>query len=199
MMNIILSTRNPTKALEIKALFNDPRVQVFTLADAEIQGDAVEDGATLKENALKKARFAREHSHSASWAMADDTGIFINALNGEPGVYSARWAGENAKTEDITNLCLERLKGARDRTATFRTAVAVISPENVEYLFVGKVDGELLEAPRVPPKLKMPYSPLFVPKGETMCWAEMSTEYENTISHRGIAIRKAKSFLEAYL
>ena len=81
--------------------------------------------------------------------MADDTGLFIDALNGEPGIKAARWAGETATTEEIMNYCLRRLKGVKDRSATFETSVAVVSPNGNEYFFSGKVRGQLLEAPRV--------------------------------------------------
>lgn len=198
-MPIILSTRNPSKAHQIKEIFTESPFTILTLAEAGVEGEAIEDGATLEENALKKARFAREQADNAMWTMADDTGIFINALGGEPGIRSARWAGETATTADITNYCLARLKGCADRTASFRTVVALIDPSGTEKLFVGEVEGTLLETPRVPPQPKMPYSPLFVPQGEVMCWAEMPIEYENKISHRGKAFRLARTFLESTL
>ncbi|HUQ30302.1 MAG TPA: non-canonical purine NTP pyrophosphatase [Candidatus Paceibacterota bacterium] len=194
-MNLILSTRNPSKALQIKALFDGSPLSVRTLADAGIEGEAVEDGATLEENAAKKAWYAHEKSDKKSWTMADDTGIFIDALGGEPGVYSARWAGD-VSTEEITRYTLQRLEDATDRSATFRTVVVAVSPEGIEYTFAGEVRGTILTAPRVPPQPKMPYSPLFVPHGQDKVWAEMTTKEENAISHRGIAFRKARAFLE---
>lgn len=194
-MNIILSTHNPSKALQIKAVFNGSPLSVSTLAEAGIEGEAVEDGTTLEVNAAKKAWYAHEHSDKKSWTMADDTGIFIDALNGEPGVYSARWAGE-VSTAEITAYTLKRLEGVTDRSATFRTVVVAISPEGIEHTFVGEVRGVLLIEPRVPPQPKMPYSPLFVPDGQEKVWAQMTTEEENAISHRGIAFRKARAFLE---
>ncbi len=197
-MKIILSTRNPSKALQIQTFFANSPITILTLDDVGIKGDAVEDGTTLMRNATKKTHFAKR-AMPGSWVVADDSGIFIDALNGEPGVRSARWAGENATTEEITNYCLARLKAVEDRSASFRTVVSVISPEGEEHIFEGEVRGHILEAPRVPPQPKMPYSPIFVPDGETQCWAEMTTEYENSISHRGIAFRKTRSFLEKYL
>ena len=193
-MNIILSTRNPSKALQIKAIFGGSLLSIQTLAEAGIGGEAVEDGMTLEANAAKKALYAHECG-DGSWTMADDTGIFIDALGGEPGVRSARWAGD-VPTEEITKYTLQCLENASDRSATFRTVVVVISPDGVEHTFVGEVRGTLLIAPRVPPQPKMPYSPLFVPNGQEKVWAEMTTEEENTISHRGIAFRKVRAFLE---
>jgi XTP/dITP diphosphohydrolase len=128
--------------------------------------------------------------------MADDTGLFIDALNGAPGIKAARWAGEAATTEEITRHTLKALENASNRSATFETVVAMVSPDGKHNFFSGKVRGIILEAPRVPAQPKMPYSPIFVPDGENLVWAEMSVEYENSISHRGKAFRQAREFLE---
>jgi XTP/dITP diphosphohydrolase len=195
-MKIILSTRNPSKAEQIRALFADPTIELLTLAEAGIEGEGIEDGTTLAENALKKAKFAFGQSVEKSWTMADDTGLFITALNGAPGIKAARWAGDAATTEEIMNHTLAALEGKRDRTATFETVVALISPKGEEQFFSGKVEGVLLDAPRVPFQPKMPYSPLFLPNGKDKVWAEMTTEEENEISHRGQAFRHVRAFLE---
>ncbi len=196
-IHIILSTRNPSKAKQIEAIFNDPIISIQTLEQAGIEGEAIEDGYTLQENALKKAIYAREKSKSTCWTMADDTGIFITALNGEPGIKSARWAGETASTNDITQYCLDRLKNKNDRSAYFETIVALIAPDGSQYFFDGKITGQLLDTPKAPPQPKMPYSPLFKPDGMNKVWAEMSTEDENKISHRGQAFRKVLEFLKS--
>lgn len=196
-MQIILATRNPSKALQIQAVFSGSDIQVRSLDDVGIEGEAVEDGTTLEENSFKKAWYAHERSNS-TWTMADDTGIFIAALNDEPGIHAARWAGD-VSTEEITWYCLKRLEGAADRSAVFRTSVVLISPAGEKHVFTGEISGKILEAPRVPPQPKMPYSPIFVPNGGDLCWAEMTTEYENAISHRGIAFRKAREFLESII
>lgn len=195
-MNVILATRNPSKAQQIRDIFVGSTVSIFSLDEAGIAGEAVEDGTTLQQNAHKKARYAHEKARKGIWTMADDTGLFIFALNGEPGVYAADWAGKGAETAEITRHCLEQLDGVSDRSATFRTTVALISPEGVPHAFDGQVDGRLLEAQRVPPQPKMPYSGIFVPDGQDLCWAEMTTEAENAISHRGKAFRLARAFLE---
>lgn len=193
-MEIILATRNPSKALQIQKVFSNSAVDVKTLDQIGIEGEAVEDGANLEENAFKKAWFAHERA-DGKWTMADDTGLFITALNGEPGIHAARWAGD-VTTEEITRYTLKRLEGISDRSAIFRTVVVAISPEGEKHAFTGEVTGRLAEVQRVPPQPKMPYSPLFIPDGEEMCWAEMGTEYENRISHRGIAFRKVREFFE---
>lgn len=195
-ISLILSTRNPSKTEQIKAFFAGTPLAVSTLSDAGIDGEAIEDGATLEENAMKKARFAHEHSGAKSWTMADDTGLFITALDGEPGIYAARWAGDGVSTEKTMQYCLDRMKDARDRSAIFRTVVAIVSPDGKEYTFNGEVHGHILEAPRVAPQPKMPYSGLFVPDGQDLCWAEMTTEYENKISHRGKAFAQVRKFFD---
>ena len=197
-MKIILSTRNPSKAEQIKAVFAGSSIEVLSLDDAGIAGDVIEDGVTLGENAMKKARFAHEHA-TEYWTMADDTGIFITALDGRPGIYAARWAGEHATTAEITQHTLESLEGATDRSATFETMVALVSPEGKEFFFTGKCPGKILETEKVPPQPKMPYSGIFSPDGSDKVWAEMSTEEENEVSHRGIAFRQAKDFLEGQI
>ncbi len=198
-MKIILSTRNPSKLEQIQGLFLGSPIKVLSLDDVRITGEAVEDGITLAENAFKKAHFAYVQSGSKEWAMADDTGLHIGALNGAPGVRAARWAGETATTDEITQFTLKQLEGKLDRSAVFETVVAVIAPNGEHHFFNGEVHGTLLEAPRVRPQPKMPYSPIFVPDGENRVWAEMTVEQENSISHRGKAFRKARAFLESLI
>lgn len=194
-MEVILSTRNPTKAQQIQEIFNGSSITILTLAEAGIEGEAVENGISLKENALKKARYAHQHLEPKMWVMADDTGLFIDALNGEPGIRSARWAGESATTEEITQFTLTALSGVNNRSAMFETVVALISPDGKERFFTGSIRGTMLKASRVPPQTKMPYSGLFIPNGSDQVWAQMTVEYENSISHRGIAFRAVRDFL----
>ena len=195
-MRIILSTHNPSKAEQIKAMFSDPRFSVFTLDEVGVRGGAIEDGQTLTENALKKALYAHQRG---AWSMADDTGLFIHALVGQPGVHSARWAGPLATTQEIMRHTLRQLEGVKDRSATFETIVALISPRGKKHFFRGKVEGKLLEAPRLPPRHKMPYNSIFVPNGQNLVLGEMSLELENSISHRGQAFRAARKFFEGFL
>ncbi len=199
-MIIILATRNASKAEQIKTLFKGSRFTIRTLAEDGIKGEADEDGKTLAENALKKARFAFEWASHDACTMADDTGLFIDTLNGEPGIRSARWKSEKASTEKTMAYCLERLQNIppEKRGATFETMVALITPDGDDHIFSGKVRGRILEKPRMAPQPKMPYSSIFVPEGTSLAWAEMTTEEENKISHRGQAFRKARAFLEEY-
>lgn len=196
-MDIILSTRNSTKAEQVREIFRGSSIKISTLAERGIQGRMIEDGSTLEENAIKKALFACKHAAAGAWVMADDTGIFIDALTGAPGVRSARWAGYTATTEEIMRYTLERLRGVANRSATFKAAVALIAPDGSRYFFTGVVKGRLLEEPKTSPHPQMPYSALFIPEGETRAWAEMAPEEENRISHRGKAFREVRDFLES--
>lgn len=195
-MNVILSTRNPSKAKQIKAVFAGSPISIATLDEAGIKGQGIEDGTTLQENALKKALFVHQ-TKPDMWAMADDTGIFINALGGKPGVDTANWTGENKETEQITLWILQQLKDVKDRCATFKTVVAIISPEGEQYFFTGEVRGKILEVPKPKTQPKMPYAPIFMANGTNKVWAEMTVEEENKISHRGKAFTKARGFLES--
>lgn len=195
-MNIIFSTRNPSKVRQVARFFDGSGIFPLSLDDLKIPGEAVEDGETLLENASKKALHAHRYLNSAMWVMAEDTGLYINALNGEPGIRAARWAGDNATTEDITLFTLRKLKGKADRSATFETVVVVISPSGAAQSFAGRINGRILESQRVSPQPNMPYSGIFVPEGSDKVWAEMPIDYENSISHRGQAFKKVRAFLE---
>lgn len=196
-MKIILSTRNPSKARQIKAFSRDPSIILLTLDDMGIEGEAVEDGDTLAENALKKALYARSKTNEKHWVMAEDTGLFIKGLGGEPGIKAARWAGEEATTEEITQYCLKSMKDLSDRSAFFETIAVLLSPENKEYFFSGKLHGTLLDYPKTKPLPKMPYSPIFLPVGRDKVLGEMTVEEGNVISHRGKAMKKLFGFLKS--
>jgi XTP/dITP diphosphohydrolase len=194
-MELILSTRNQSKAEQIRALLGTLPLRLLTLDDVGIAGEAVEDGLTLEENALKKARFAQEQT--GKWAIADDTGLFIDALGGQPGIHAARWAGRDKSTEEIMLHTLGKLRDVlpQDRTATFRTVAVAVSPQGKEHAFLGEVRGVLLPGPRCAPQPKMPYSAIFMPDGQPKVWAEMTVEEENAISHRGRAFSQLREFL----
>lgn len=197
-MDIILSSRNRSKVEQIREIFKDSRFNIISLDDTDIQGEAIEDGLNLLENARKKANYAFDRSSGGVWVIADDTGLFITALGGAPGIKLARWAGETASTDDITQFTLKKLEGHTDRSAVFKTTVVLVNPLGEEYVFAGKCHGTLLDYPKVPAQPDMPYSPLFVPNGLKKVWAEMTAVEENLVSHRGMAFRKAKKWLEEH-
>ena len=197
-MKIVLSTRNPSKAEQIKAVFEGSSISIITLDDVGIKGQGIEDGKTLQENSLKKAMFVHKQKPNF-WAMADDTGIFIDALDGRPGVHTADWPAWRDKNKEITEITqwiLEQIKDVKNRTATFKTVVAVVAPTGKEYFFEEKVCGNLLEIPRPATQPNMPYASIFMPDGTDKVWAEMTVQEENKISHRGKAFRQARELLE---
>lgn len=197
-MRIILSTRNQTKAEQIKVLLRSLSTPVVTLEEAGIEGEAVEDGSTLEENATKKALFAWENRRE--WVIAEDTGLFIDALDGKPGVYPARWAGEHKTWDEIRDFTLEQLSGVPDhlRTAVFRTSVAVVSPIGGIEIFTGETKGVILSHARCATQPHMPYSAIYLPDGSDKVWAEMTIQETNDISHRGKAMREAAVFLRKF-
>lgn len=197
-IDIILATKNPSKREQISKIFQGSRFNIVMPEKLGITDEAIEDGNTLQENAMKKALFIRERMPEKIWVMADDTGVFINALNGEPGIRATRWAGEHATTDDILQYTLKKLEGATDRSAEFETVVVLIAPHGEVYCFNGTAGGNFLEAPRTQPQPKMPYSAIFIPDGMDKTWAEMTVEEENAISHRGRAFKRALNFLEEY-
>ena len=194
-MRIILSTKNPSKALQIQTLLSDDAFEVVTLGEIGIHDDVVEDGNTLEENAFKKAIFAFEQT--GEYVIAEDTGLFIDALAGRPGIHAARWAGDSATTEEIRDYTLEQLRNVplELRTATFKTVAIVMFPDGSHTVCTGELPGLILLEPRMECQPKMPYSALFQPLGHQKTWAEMTTEEENAISHRGEAFRNVRDIL----
>lgn len=193
-MEIILSTRNAGKAAQIGAIFAGTPTRVLSLNDAGIEGQGIEDGDTLEHNGMRKAMYAWEKS-GGKWCMSDDSGLFIDALGGQPGVHAATWAGE-VGTEEIMRFTLKKLEGMEDRRATFKIVATLISPTGERKIFEGETPGRLLTSPRVPPTPGFPYSPIFVPDGQLNSFAEMTTEESNVVSHRGKAFRKMREYLE---
>src|SRR4051812_23634562 len=157
-MDIILSTRNRSKIEQIKEMLDGIGVTVLSLSEVGIEGEVVEDGTTLEENATKKAHFANQQS--GKWVIAEDTGFYIDALGGKPGIHAARWAGDGFSTEDIMRYTLDKLQDVPEsgRTATFTTVAVVLSPEGEKRVFTGSARGVILMEPRTVCQPNMPYS-----------------------------------------
>lgn len=195
-MKVVLATRNPSKLEQIRQVFDGSGIEILSMEEAGIQGEAVEDGTTLEENARKKALYVFGRYDGWDWIMAEDTGLFIPALRNEPGIRAARWAGEGATTEEGQAFALKQLEGVEERVGSFATVVLLLSPTGQELRFKGEARGYFLNEPRCAPQPGMPYSGIFVPEeGGGLVWAEMPIEFENTISHRGKALAKARAFL----
>lgn len=164
--------------------------QVLSLKEVLGDVDIPETGDTLDENAAIKARYVFERTGKS--CIADDTGLEIDALNGEPGVYSARYAGENCTFQNNMDKVLKGLEGKTDRNANFRTVICLIL-DGKEFLFEGQVDGQILENERGGKGFG--YDPIFQPDGFEETFAEMSMDQKNEISHRGQAVQKLAEFL----
>ena len=197
--DIVLATRNLSKIVQIKAVLCGLPVQILSLNDVGIEGEAIEDGKTLEENARKKALFAWKPTRK--FCMAEDTGLSIDCLDGEPGIRAARWAGHYATTGETMRYTLERMQGVamENRTATFRTVAVVISPDGTESVFSGELRGVILTEPRILYVPNLPYSGIFLPEGQSEVLAEMLIEKINEISHRGKTFRQVFDYFEKIL
>lgn len=191
---LLLATENPDKARELRDLLAGLPLKLRTVADVPGLALPEETGATLEENAVLKARAAFEASGMP--ALADDTGLEVEALAGRPGVRSARYAGPGATYEDNRRRLLAELAGVEParRRARFTTVVALYRGDGRILLFTGSVEGWILEAPRGTGGFG--YDPLFVPDGATRSFAEMTREEKDRFSHRGAALRKLRAHLE---
>ncbi|MBC8145759.1 MAG: RdgB/HAM1 family non-canonical purine NTP pyrophosphatase [bacterium] len=196
-MKILLATGNPHKAAEIASILTHfDGVDVVTLREIERDiPEPIEDGLTLEENAYIKAR--EIHNATGLPTLADDTGLEVDALDGAPGVHSARYAGDDATYADNCAK-LQRELGAKKsepRTARFRTVMCFVDAHRT--LFAeGSVEGEIIAKPKG--DAGFGYDPLFVPHGATHTFAEMSADEKNAISHRGRALAQLRSILEPY-
>ncbi|CAB4790771.1 MAG: RdgB/HAM1 family non-canonical purine NTP pyrophosphatase [Actinobacteria bacterium] len=186
MRTYVLATANPDKAQEIRAILDGLDVTLIPRPDDV--PEVIEDGETLEDNALLKARALCEATGMA--AIADDTGLFVDALNGAPGVYSARYAGEDATYADNCAKMLRELTGvdAAKRTARFRTVAAVAYPDGSWFVVDGEVEGHIAEEPRG--ENGFGYDPIFVPEGtKGRSMAQLAPEEKHALSHRGNAFR----------
>ncbi|MFA8449997.1 MAG: non-canonical purine NTP diphosphatase [Bacteroidales bacterium] len=189
MKKIVFATNNPHKLSEIREIIGN-RFQILSLKDIECFDDIPETADTLKGNALLKARYV--HQRYNYDVFSDDTGLLIDALNGEPGVYSARYAGPNCSFEDNMQKVLNEMDGKENRKACFKTVIALIL-DGKEYCFEGQVDGEII--PDVRGNEGFGYDPIFVPTGYQETFAQMSSDEKNKISHRGRATARLVDFL----
>ena len=189
-MKILFATNNTHKVNELRQILPS-RFELVTPADFNCYDDVEETGSTLEENALIKARYL--YSRFGISCFADDTGLEIDALNGAPGVYSARYAGENKDSRENVARVLCELNGENNRKARFRTVIALIL-DGKEYLFEGTVNGTIsVEAKG---NSGFGYDPIFVPEGYQLNFAEMDAEMKNSISHRKRATDELVRFLD---
>lgn len=188
-MEIVFATNNQHKLEELQALLGDD-FRLLSLQDIGCNEDIPEDQATLEGNASQKSRYI--YDKYAKNCFADDTGLEIEALNGEPGVYSARYAGAERSSEANMQKVLSKLLKINHRKARFRTVISLII-DGKETLFEGLVDGEILPEKRGGDGFG--YDPIFKPDGFEQSFAEMGLAEKNKISHRGRAVRKLVAYL----
>jgi XTP/dITP diphosphohydrolase len=187
---LVFATNNAHKLEEMTAILGD-RVELLSLRDIHCEADIPETADTLEGNARMKAQYIREHFGMD--CFADDTGLEVEALGGEPGVYSARYAGEGHDSEANMQKLLAKMQGVDNRRAQFRTAICLLM-DGEEHLFEGIVEGQIIRERRG--GAGFGYDPIFIPKGYEQTFAEMGNEVKNTISHRARAAEKLCIYLQ---
>lgn len=193
MKEIVLATGNKHKVKEIKDILKEMPLKVLSIADFKNVPEVVEDGATLEDNAVKKAKTAA--LFLKKWVLSDDTGLEVEYLNGEPGVYSARWAGPGCSYEDNNKKLLNMLKDVpeKKRKACFKCVIAISDPEGRVITAEGKIDGII--STEISGTNGFGYDPLFFVPSQKKTFAELSSEVKNKISHRANALIEAKKII----
>ncbi|HOB23627.1 MAG TPA: RdgB/HAM1 family non-canonical purine NTP pyrophosphatase [Kaistella sp.] len=186
---ILVATHNQHKKEEIQQILGE-HFNVTSLTDYDIHDEIVEDGKTFHENALIKANYCFEKTGKPS--LGDDSGLVVEALDGRPGIYSARYAGNHDFAKNIAKV-LDELKGEENRKAYFVTVMCLVD-ETGENYFEGRVYGNLIKESRG--EKGFGYDPIFIPENHEITFAEMKPEEKNVISHRKNAIEKFLKFLE---
>jgi XTP/dITP diphosphohydrolase len=190
-MKLVFATHNHNKAKEIQSLLEE-RFEILTLTEIDCHDEIPETAETLEGNSLLKAQFVSENFKVN--CFADDTGLEIETLNGRPGVYSARYAGEEKSAVANMNRVLSELENSTDRNAQFRTVITLIL-EGKTHIFEGIVKGEIIREKRGIDGFG--YDPIFVPEGQNKTFAEMTMAEKNLQSHRAIAFQKMIYFLSS--
>jgi XTP/dITP diphosphohydrolase len=189
MVTLVFATNNRHKLDEVQKMVGD-KFKIVSLADIKCFDEIPETADTLEGNALQKAHFVKENYGYD--CFADDTGLEVAALNNEPGVYSARYAGEACSFEDNMNKLLTNLQGADNRSACFRTVIALIK-DGEEHLFSGMVKGSITETQQGIGGFG--YDPIFMPEGYNQTFSELGEAIKNDISHRAEAVKRLNAFL----
>ncbi len=189
-MKLVFATNNKHKLEELKNIINN-KFEILSLKDINCFEEIPETQNTIEGNASQKSEYI--FNKYKINCFADDTGLEIEALNGEPGVYSARYAGEGCSFDDNIDKVLKELKGVSNRNALFKTVISLII-DGEEYQFTGIIEGTILKERRGTSGFG--YDPVFLPKMYKKSFAELPSEEKNRISHRGIAGKKLAAFLK---
>ncbi|MEW6086735.1 MAG: XTP/dITP diphosphatase [bacterium] len=192
-MDIVVATRNKGKLKEIKEILKGLDVNLLSLDDFSDLPDVVEDGLTFKNNALKKAKIISEITGFP--VISDDSGLQIDVLNGQPGIHSARFSGDNAKDADNIKKVLDLIKDVPEqkRTARFKAVLCLYFSKRKVKFTEGTCEGRMIFAPRG--ENGFGYDPIFVPKGYKKTFAELSGKTKNRISHRAKAMKEMKKII----
>jgi len=186
MISIVIATKNKGKVEEIRELLHGYDVEVKTLDDFDPIPEVIENGKSFEENARIKAIFTAKALGLP--VIADDSGLVVDVLNGAPGVYSARYAGDKATDAENNLRLLKELNGVKNRNARFETVVAIALPNGEAKTYAGKVEGVILDTPDG--NMGFGYDPLFYYTPFSKTFAQMTNEEKNRISHRGMAFKK---------
>lgn len=188
-MNLVFASNNPHKLKEVSAILHEV-VTIKSLHDVGIDDDIAETAATLEGNAFIKADYV--YHKAKQNCFADDTGLFVDALNGIPGVISARFAGEHCSPEDNIEKLLSLMEKEDNRKAYFKTVICLIQNGKEKY-FEGVINGSISRIPKGTNGFG--YDPVFIPEGFSKTFAELSADEKNSLSHRAIAVRRMKEWL----
>lgn len=198
MKKLVVSSNNKGKIREIKSILAGLNVKVLSKDEAGLSGlEVIEDKDTLEENAIKKA--VEMHNITKGMVIADDSGLFVDYLDGAPGIYSARFAGVDGDDEANNKKLLEELDGVpeEERGAVFKTAIAVVSENGIVDIVVGECRGTIITEKRG--EAGFGYDPLFIPRGYIKTFSELDYDIKNKISHRRDALEKLKQKLKNIL
>lgn len=187
-MRLLVATRNRHKLAEIRVIWNTSGLELLSVDDFPALPEVEEDGCTLEANAVKKA--VTLAVASGCWALADDSGLMVDALDGAPGVYSSRYAGEEGNYPANNRKLLQELRDRENRRAHFGCVIALSSSAGEARTVEGRCDGIIAHAPRGANGFG--YDPLFIPDGYSQTFAEMNEALKNSLSHRARALAKAK-------
>lgn len=189
-MELIIASQNQNKLVEFKKILGD-KINLFSLSDIGLNQEIPENEKTIKKNAMFKAKFV--NTQTGKNVFADDTGLEIDSLNGEPGVYSARYSGVERNSDKNIELVLRKLKNKANRNSRFKTIISLII-DGKSVNFEGVVEGKITEEKRG--SNGFGYDPIFQPNGYSSTFGEMSLKEKNKISHRSIAINKMVQYLK---
>ena len=189
-MELIIASQNQNKLVEFKEILGD-KINLFSLSDIGLNQEIPENEKTIKKNAMFKAKFV--NTQTGKNVFADDTGLEIDSLNGEPGVYSARYSGVERNSDKNIELVLTKLKNKSNRNSRFKTIISLII-DGKSVNFEGVVEGKITEEKRG--SNGFGYAPIFQPNGYSSTFGEMSLKEKNKISHRSIAINKMVQYLK---